>query len=1252
MTDTQKNQPKHTDNHYQANRKHMRVGHIGDNSYMRDSGIYVEGHIEGLAVDLLLDSGATTTLISTHTLGKIGIGLETLDIHNQTLQAVDGTPLNVHGSLDVQLRVGSFRTTINAVVCDIPSIQGILGQDFISKNIQSWDIQNQKLHTLDGNIIECVSEVKEPSIRRVLVKETVNLLPRTYQMLHVKMKGYAGMPVTSFVEQSEAMNANNCQMVCGIIETNDDDTLICVVNDNDHMVTMEADYHIGQCLPVDDSTCSPGQHVERCAAVLNNGGSDVQTDDVTLPEHLREMFEGSIVHLQPDEKKQFETLLSKYQDVFAKSKDDLGCTNKVKHKINTGNANPIRQPPRRQPYGKREVERTEVEKMLKKGIIEPSNSPWSSPIVLVSKKDGSTRFCVDYRKLNDVTVKDAYPIPRVHDCLDALSESKWFSTMDLCSGFWQVQMDENDKAKTAFSTSQGLYHFTVMPFGLVNAPSTFERVMEDVLRGLQWVESLLYLDDIITPGKSVDQCLSRLGNVFERLRQARLKLKPSKCIFFQKSVAFLGHIVSEHGVQTDPEKVRTVKEWPVPGSSKEVRSFLGLASYYRRFVKGFADIARPLHKLCEKQTKFSWTKDCQEAFDCLKELLTSAPILAYPKLGSQFILDTDASDVGVGAVLSQVQDDKERVITYMSKTMNVHERSYCITRKELLAVITALKHFHNYLYGQKILLRTDNSAVSWMKSLKAPTGQVTRWLQELNTYDMTVEHRAGTSHRNADALSRRPCNPCKHQQEIQEAIEEDDMPCIETVRAVTRSETAAQSSQLRRAEYLLDGWETIDIANSQLSDVEIGIIKVAKESGSKPEWSEISNANAKTKTLWRQWDRLDIIGGLLFRKYEENNGGILNQLVTPSDRRNAVFKFYHDFASGGHLGVEKTLYKIRQAFYWPGMTGSVKGYCSSCDVCAVNKLSRQSNKAPLGQYLVGEPMERVQMDILGPLPVTACNNRYILVIMDWFTKWTECVAIPDMESKTVAKAFLDNFVCRFGTPLQVYTDQGRSFESKLLEDLCEFLGIQKTHATSQRPQANGLVERFNRTLLAMLKSYCQGKQDCWDIYLQQVVMAYRSSPQSSISVTPNKMVLGREIVLPLQAVIGCPNNTEDTTSDSYVGRLKEGIAKCHDIARQSLKVAANYQKKHYDCNAKKRRYHPGQVVWLHDPSRKVGVSTKLAPKWKGPFIITRVIDDLVCKVVHSLRGSPRAYHIDRLYPYKGNNVPSWIKKIQTQLCVH
>jgi len=1215
-----------------------------------ENGFYTIGRIENQEVNFLVDSGSTVTLLSGETFERCG-GKDNIPLYQRDvcIQGVDNTKIKVHGYADIILQLGEFQTEITIVVCDI-SLEGILGQDFITKHIRYWDLESLQLWTKNGSSISC-STGANGGVCRVLAKERVEIPSRSCVLVPVELPKLATLPDKIFINSREDMKADwggNCEIMPGIISPHDGQAVIGVLNHSEQTTTLHIGQDIGLGHPIEEDT-TVELEPELCAASSLNMAKEIPGPE--LPDHLKEMFDKSVEHLDQGDRSRLAELILKYEDIFAKSSDDLGCTDRVKHTINTGNANPIRQPSRRQPYGKRDIETQEVRKMLEKGIIEPSKSPWSSGIVLVTKRDGSTRFCVDYRRLNDVTVRDAYPIPRTDDCFDALSGSKWFNCMDLCSGFWQIEMDEADKAKTAFSTSQGLYHFRVMPFGLVNAPSTFQRLMEDVLRGLQWKESLLYMDDIITPGKTVDECLERLEHVFQRLRAAHLKLKPSKCVFFQKSAKCLGHIVTEDGVKTDPEKVEVVKDWPTPGNVKHTRSFLGLASYYRRYVKGFSDIARPLHKLCEKNRKFVWTKECQDAFDKLKEALTTTPVLAYPVIGSAFIVDTDASNEGVGAVLSQIQDGGERVIAYMSKSMNKHERSYCITRKELLAVITALKHFHIYLYGQEILVRTDNSAVSWIKTLKVPTGQVARWLQELNTYNITVVHRAGRSHSNADALSRRPCKSCKHQQELQLTFETENedqevAALLEEVRAVTRGQAVnKQSSELTNNQVLLDGWDPVEIGTSQDGDPGIGRIKVALESDQpRPNWSDISAEMSELKTLWRQWDRLEIRAGMMYRKFDEG-GEILYQLVTPKDRQEAVIKYHHDLPSSGHLGVDKTLSKLQQAFYWPGMVDSVRKYCNQCDDCVAHKISRASNKAPLGQYLVGEPMERVMMDILGPLPVTSRGNRYILVIADWFTKWTECIAIPDQETKTVAQALLDNFISRYGTPLQLYSDQGRCFESKLMEELCELLGIEKTHATSMRPQANGFVERINRTLISMLKCFCKSNQYNWDLYLQQLTMAYRSSPQSSTKVTPNKMVLGREIVLPIQAVIGRPRaEAGEVDVDRFVDSLQDKLKECHEIARKNVKSAANYQKKHYDTNSRKQSFRTGQLVWLHDPTRKVGVSSKLVNKWKGPFVITKAMDDLICMVKRTPSGSPKAYHVDRLYPYRGNKVPVWITR--------
>ncbi|MCG7877685.1 MAG: RNase H-like domain-containing protein [Candidatus Thiodiazotropha endolucinida] len=990
--------------------------------------------------------------------------------------------------------------------------------------------------------------------------------------------------------------------------------------------------------------------------------------DSNLPETLQDLLVRSSEHLNAEETEQLAKLLLDYQDVFARSSSDLGRCDRVQHTINTGNAIPVRQPARRLPFGKRLTEQAEIKKMLDRGVIEPSNSPWSSPVVLVTKKDGSIRFCVDYRVLNGLTVKDAYPIPRVDECLDALSGCKWYSSMDLNSGFWQVGLHPEDRQKSAFATSLGLFQFTVMPFGLANSPSTFERLKEDVLRGLQWEELLLYMDDIVSPSVSVKEGLQRLRNIFDRLRAANLKLKPSKCSFFQKKIRFLGHIVSESGVATDPEKLSAIKDWPIPRTAKQVKSFLGLCSYYRRYVKDFAKIARPLHLISDKKAKFTWNDQCQEAFEHLKKALMSSDILSYPIPGLRFILDTDASDVSVGAVLSQEQDGRERVIAYMSKAINKHEQLYCTTRKELLAVIYALRSFHSYLYGQPVLLRTDNSAVSWLRQLKNPTGQVARWIQEVETYNLTIQHRAGLKHSNADALSRRPCKVCKHQEMLSaEAKAEQDTDQEVRLKNTGLSleidslgEISGATSQIIRdlhttsvsqgTEVLLQGWTKEDIHQAQLEDPDIGPLLTAIEtSSSRPNWDQVSSGQASLKTLWRQWDRLTIVDNLLycgyFDKYLEQTK---NLLVVPKCKCADLLRNFHDIPTAGHLGSDKMLYRLKNSFYWPGMKEDVLRYCNSCDKCIARKTPSQPSRAPLKPYQVGEPMEKIAMDILGPLPVSEKGNRFILVLADCFTKWTEAYAIPNQESSTLVEVIVNEFICRFGTPLQILTDQGTNFQSKLFSEVCNFLKIDKINTSSMRPQANGTVERFNRTLQTMLTSFCENDQKAWDRHLPQLMMAYRASQHSTTHLTPNLLMLGREAVLPAEAVTGLPYSHQDgnypTDEDQYVLKLRERFAQAHDVARKNLRIHSEYRKRRYDLKARKSLLEPGQAVWLYNPTRRVGVSTKLTCKWKGPYVVIRRLDDVTYLVKNSPKQKAKVYHVDRLLPYQGRNLPTWFDK--------
>ena len=393
--------------------------------------------------------------------------------------------------------------------------------------------------------------------------------------------------------------------------------------------------------------------------------------------------------------------------------------------------------------------------MLTGGQIEPSDSPWSSPVVLVTKKDGGTRFCIDYRQLNDATTKDAYPLPRIDDTLDILAGKQWFSTLDLASGYWQVSLSQEARVKTAFATHSGLFQFRVMPFGLCNAPATFERLMDRVLQGLRWSHCLVYLDDIISFGSTFDGALTNLTLIFERL------LKSTKCHLFRSSVPFLGHIVGRRGLECDPAKIEDVKSWPVPDCLKSVRQFLGFVGYYRRFIPSFADVATPLVTLTGKDVPFVWDSSCSTAFTALRATLLDAPILAFPTETALYILDTDASNFGLGGVLSQVQNDQECVVAYCSRALRPSQRRYCTTKRKMLAAVAMCIQFRSYLRGARFTLRTDHKSLVWLHRFKDTEGMMSRWIHALQQFQFSIVHRPGKDHGNADGLSRAPSSPCR-----------------------------------------------------------------------------------------------------------------------------------------------------------------------------------------------------------------------------------------------------------------------------------------------------------------------------------------------------------------------------------------------------------------------------------------------------------------------------------------------------------
>ena len=1168
------------------------------------------------------------------------------------------------------MRLGTTDFQMHVIVAEVED-EGILGMDFLSQVDSHIDIVKNQV-SINGEVFDCSDFKNQPLSSRCMVRRSTIIEPNTEVIV----------PVTVH-KRSSNLNPNVSQLGIRLLEPcltshlqqkglyvartlvdvkEDRVVPLRVCNVSDEVFNLAAETVVALAKPVIEVTSlelyeESQESVVGQARAINQQVSH-ETMERTLPESLQDLLKRSAEHLTDSETERLQELLHNYQQVFSLSDGDLGTTHMVQHRIETGKVPPIRQQPRRtSPWKHDEIER-QVTDLLQQGKVKESSSPWSSPVVLVTKRDGSQRLCVDYRQLNAATVKDAFPLPRVDDSLAALSGSRWFSTLDLASGYWQVAMGGNTQEKAAFVTPSGLYEWNVMPFGLCNAPSTFARLMELVLKGFHWKICLIYLDDVIVMGHTFEEELERLEQVFERLAWTGLKLKPEKCFLFQKRVSYLGHVVTKEGISADPGKVEQVRTWPIPENRTEVKSFLGLASYYRRFVPDFSTVAQPLYKLTEAKKEFVWTGECQVAFDSLKGSLTSARVLAYPTREGKFVLDTDASDHGIGAVLSQFQGGMERPIAFASRTLSKSERNYCVTRRELLAIVEFVKQHRHYLQGTRFCIRTDHAPLRSVIKAKDPEGQLARWIEFLSTFDFEIQYRPGQRHQNADALSRRPCDDrckwCKgwkFQNQVS-FVHVGVQTAMHLPNQDIEQPANCQAPVCDRCGTvkLKPSWTSNFLREQQEADADLKVvIGWKKASERKPLWEDVSPQSRAVKTLWSQWDRLLFRNGVLCRKWENDIGDqITNQVVLPDTLRQTAFEAHHSHTTASHRGVRKTISALQSRYYWPGLTSAVHRLVASCHICGSKKTWGKKRRSPLKQYVVGAPMERIAIDILGPLPETPRKNKFILVVSDYFTKWTESYPIPNQEAATVAEKLVSEFICRFGVPRELHSDQGTNFESKVFGEICKLLDIQKTRTTPLHPQSDGQVERFNRTLVEMLRGKIKEDQKDWDLQLPACMMAYRGAVHESTGVTPNLLMLGRELEVPLDAITEAPPDAPPLKTD-YAQAVQKRLASAHDLARRHLNKAAIRQKRNYDKRLAGRPFTVGDSVWLHNVRRKKGRNAKLDCPWEGPYLVISVLSDVVYRIQKSRKAKPKVVHSDRLKPYLGPPLERWIPKRQTQL---
>ncbi|TKS67456.1 Retrovirus-related Pol polyprotein from transposon 412 [Collichthys lucidus] len=978
--------------------------------------------------------------------------------------------------------------------------------------------------------------------------------------------------------------------------------------------------------------------------------------------------------------------LNKIPDVFSLSDTDFGCTDKVKHHIKLHDETPFKH--RARPIHPQDIEavRQHLRDLLEAGVIRESESPFSSPIVVVRKKNGDIRLCIDYRKLNLQTVKDAYPLPNLEESLSALSGSKWFSVLDLKSGYYQIEMNEEDKAKTGFVTPVGFWEFNRMPQGVTNAPSTFQRLMEKSMGDLHLKEVLVFLDDLIVFSTTLEEHEQRLLRVLHRLKEYGLKLSPEKCKFFQTSVKYLGHIVSEKGVETDPDKILALKSWPIPRNLKELKSFLGFAGYYRRFIKGYSAIAKPLNDLTRGYTPTSkaqkraspikiqdskqpfggrWSPTCQLAFEMLIEKLTSSPVLGFADPKLQYILHTDASTIGLGAALYQEQEGQLRVIAYASRGLSVSESRYPAHKLEFLALKWSVcEKFHDYLYGANFVVVTDNNPLTYLLSTAKLDAASHRWLAALSTYTFKLQYRAGKQNLDADALSRRPHN---HPADLTEQKDCDLINKFTAEHVIRSGEleelntdivsaichrclvTCQAASPIALVESLslsakavpdcyasedLHGLPVVpplshlDLKEKQRADPVIREVIHQMETGEKVPPTARQELPDLVPLL-RELNRLELQDDILYRRRQDGEQ-VSFQLVLPEELRMVVITSLHD--DMGHMGIERTLDLVRSRFFWPRMAADIETKIKTCNRC-VRRKALPERSAPLVNIRTTRPLELLCMDYLSLEPDQS-NTKDILVFTDHFTKFAIAIPTANQKAKTVAKCLWENFIVCYGIPERLHTDQGPDFESKLIKELCQLAGIVKTRTTPYHPRGNP-VERFNRTLLNMLGTLEHKQKARWKDYVKPLVHAYNCTRNDVTGFTPYELMFGRSPRLPVDLAFGLPVRENWSTSHSkYVENLRSRLEESFQLASKNAIKSGDRNKARFDQRVTPSSLEEGDRVLVRNV--RLRGKHKLEDKWEQDvYVVEKRAGDLP---VYTVRPENRAdvptrtLHRDLLLP--------------------
>ena len=949
----------------------------------------------------------------------------------------------------------------------------------------------------------------------------------------------------------------------------------------------------------------------RILPLLDNEEQDYHNQDMQKPNNTFEEYEGTdriFVSLlqplqninatqsmsqklaeeaqKPSQKKSFEQMVPKqyhsFKDVFSKeSFDELPVRKTWDHAIEL---KPGSEPCRSKIYPLSPNEQAELDAFLdenlKSGRIRPSKSPMASPVFFIKKKDGSLRLVQDYRKLNTMTVKNAYPLPLLSDIITKLNGARFFTKLDVRWGYNNVRIKEGDEWKAAFRTNRGLFEPLVMFFGLTNSPATFQTMMNDLFKEL--IDEgvvIVYMDDILIYTSTIEQHREVVKKVLEILKKNKLYLKPEKCIFEKSQVEYLGLIISSGKIEMDPIKVEGVSNWPNPRNVTETQSFLGFVNFYRRFIQDFANIARPLHDLTRKGCPWTWKNEQQEAFDQLKQRVTSVPILIFPNDHKPYRVEADSSDYATGAVLSQEgEDGKWHPVAFLSKSLSQVERNYDIHDKEMLAIIRALEEWRHYLEGTQHTFEiwTDHKNLEYFMTAKKLNRRQARWSLYLSRFDFTLHHRPGKRSLKPDALSRRPDH----------GKGKDDNENITLLKP-----SYFKVNALRQGHILLTGLEKKLLKKIRESkEYDETVIKAVEE---------LRNSNSK-KIEGQEWEHEQ--GLILFRGkvYVPKNMELRRQIV----------EAHHDTPVAGHPGRWKTLELVSRNYWWPGISRYIASYITGCDRCNRTKTfpAKPSGKLVPTQ-IPKDIFQIITVDLITGLPESQGYNT-IMVVIDRLSKLLHAIPTTnEITSEGVARLFRDHIWKYHGLPQQIISDRGPQFVSRFMRQLNNILGIKTAASTAYHPQTDGQTERANQEIEQYLRLFVNHRQDDWAEWLALAEFSHNNRIQASTRQTPFILTTGRHPRMGIEPL----RESKNEAVDDFVKRMQSARKE----AEAALHRAADDMARYYDQNRGEAViYKPGDLVWLDGKDLQTDrPSKKLAEKRYGPFKVTKVV-------------SPNAYQLD------------------------